>query len=86
MQRCYDANWKQYKDYGGRGISVCERWHDLVRFIEDIEKSIGPCPPGYELDRIDNDGNYEPGNCRWSTHSEQMRNRRRKLVLTVTGT
>lgn len=72
--RCSSGN-RQYKDYAGRGIGVCDRWQDPAVFIADIEGSIGPCPNGMSLDRINNDGNYEPGNVRWATHSEQMLNR-----------
>lgn len=84
MQRCYYKGHPGYKNYGSRGITVCDRWHDVCLFIEDIEREIGLRPAGkyengrplYELDRIDNDGNYEPGNVRWATVSEQRRNAR----------
>lgn len=82
--RCYNPNWTQYKDWGGRGITVCERWHDARLFIEDIECLIGPRPPGMTLDRIDNDGNYEPGNVRWATRAEQIRNSRPKKTSKLT--
>jgi len=72
MQRCCNPNHRAYASYGGRGIRVCERWHSFVSFLVDM----GEPPPGLSLDRRNNDGNYEPGNCRWATHSEQMRNRR----------
>lgn len=74
--RCTKPTATGYRDYGGRGITVCEPWRDPAVFIAYIETSIGPRPEGLTLDRIDNDGNYEPGNLRWSTFEEQARNRR----------
>ena len=76
MQRCYNPKWPQFKDWGGRGIAVCERWHDVATFVADIESALGPCPDGMSLDRINNDGDYEPGNVRWATALQQTHNRR----------
>lgn len=72
VRRCTDPNLSHYKHYGGRGIRVCERWNNYANFIADM----GHRPtPTHSLDRIDNDGDYEPSNCRWATPEEQVRNR-----------
>jgi len=72
-----------YENYGGRGIKVCERWRDsFVAFYEDVGKKPSP---KHTLDRIDNDGDYEPGNCRWATRKEQGRNRRTCVSLEYNG-
>ena len=72
-ERCENPNSPAWKNYGGRGIRIAPEWRtDYPRFLADM----GPCPPGLTLDRIDVDGDYEPGNCRWATWSEQAKNKR----------
>jgi hypothetical protein len=78
MTRCFNPNAvAAYRNYGARGITVCPAWRDFAVFAREIEAEIGPKPhPGLTLDRIDNDGNYEPGNVRWATRKEQQANKR----------
>lgn len=75
-QRCYNINNKDYKHYGHRGIKVCDRWkNSYLLFFQDM----GEKPYGLSLDRIDNNGNYEPSNCKWSNQSEQINNSRKVI-------
>jgi hypothetical protein len=82
-QRCHNPEHAAFANYGGRGIRVCDRWlHSLVAFVQDM----GAKPtPLHEIDRIDNDRGYEPGNCRWVTRSENDRNRRSTVWVTFEG-
>ena len=86
VQRCFDSNHKHFHSYGGRGITVCERWlgeQGFANFLADM----GPRPSAqHSIDRFpDNDGNYGPDNCRWATSSEQNRNRRDNHLITADG-
>lgn len=79
--RCKNPKNKQWKDYGGRGIKVCDRWMQFSAFLEDM----GECPQNYSIERRENDGDYEPNNCYWATRAEQGRNKRSNRILTVNG-
>lgn len=81
LQRCQNPNATQWKHYGGRGITVCERWSRFEYFLEDM----GLRPDKFELDRIDVDGNYEKANCRWVTHKQNMNNTRGNRQVTYNG-
>jgi hypothetical protein len=81
MQRCTNPRNRTWFRYGGRGIQVCERWHRFIGFLADM----GIRPPGMTLDRIDTNGNYEPGNCRWATQEVQQNNRRDNRYLSIDG-
>lgn len=81
--RCLNSRFHQFRDYGGRGISVCPEW---VESFDAFYAHVGPVPSAeHTLDRIDNDGDYEPGNVRWATRSEQMRNTRRNVLVIMDG-
>ena len=82
-QRCNNENQLAYKDYGGRGIDVCKEWNDFQSFY-DWANSNGYAP-GLEIDRIDNNGNYCPQNCRWTTHKENNNNKRSNVYLSYNG-
>ena len=80
IQRCTNPKNTAYRNYGARGITVCARWRNSFEaFLADM----GDRPEGKTLDRINNDGNYEPGNCRWATKKQQCRNSRKNRVVTV---
>jgi hypothetical protein len=81
--RCENSRSPDFALYGGRGIRICQRWrNDFTAFLTDM----GPRPsPKHSIDRVDSNGNYEPGNCRWATPTEQARNTSRNVRLTVDG-
>lgn len=81
LYRCTNPNSDCFHNYGGRGISVCDRWKSFANFFDDM----GVCPPQRSIDRINNDGNYEPGNCRWATIKEQSNNRRTNRFMLLDG-
>jgi hypothetical protein len=79
--RCRNPAHPGWSHYGGRGISVCSQWDSFHQFLSDM----GPRPQGFSIDRIDNDGNYTPQNCRWATRSDQALNQRKTVILTIGG-
>jgi hypothetical protein len=80
--RCYNSKSPYYHNYGGRGIRVCFRWRDdFLQFLADMRF----CPPECSLDRVDNDGDYAPANCRWATLGEQANNKRTNRVIQFQG-
>lgn len=81
--RCYSSHSKDYKNYGGRGIKICEEWLDY-KYFREWSLSSGYIE-GLTIDRIDNDGNYEPNNCKWLTMAEQQRNKRNNRIITYNG-
>lgn len=80
-QRCTDENAREYKNYGGRGISVCDEWNTFENFHRDM----GACPKDLSLDRIDNDGNYQKSNCHWATRKEQNNNKICNTTFIING-
>lgn len=82
VRRCTDSSAAGYHRYGGRGITVCDRWIDS---FEAFYADMGPRPRGTTLDRRENDGNYEPGNCRWATRQEQAGNMSTTVLITANG-
>jgi hypothetical protein len=81
MARCYNTNHAKYHRYGGRGIAVCADWHDAATCVAAIEALLGPRPDGFTLDRINNNGDYAPGNVRWASAKTQNANREYNLSL-----
>ncbi len=79
-QRCNNPRSRKYPIYGGRGIKICSRWDSFEAFLEDMEKGWSV---GLQIDRINNNGNYEPGNCKWSTPQEQSNNTRSNILLKI---
>ena len=84
ISRCENPQVKHYDCYGGRGISVCKDWHDFWKFVEWSD-SVGGRPNGFTLDRKDNNGNYEPSNCRWADWDTQANNKSSNIMLTYNG-
>jgi hypothetical protein len=80
-RRCFNPKAAQYRHYGGRGIDVCERWLVFENFYADM----GDPPLGCSIDRVDNDGNYGPGNCRWADRQQQNKNKRQTRLVTLNG-
>jgi hypothetical protein len=81
LNRCTNPADLFFADYGRRGITVCERWHDFANFLADM----GDRPDGLSIDRIDNNAGYSPENCRWATTAQQQRNRRSTRMYTHAG-
>jgi hypothetical protein len=79
-RRCLRPQASDYEDYGGRGITICEGWLDPERGFSNFKEDMGERPQGTTIDRTNNDGNYEPGNCTWATHKEQANNKRPRKI------
>lgn len=80
--RCYNKKCKEYKYYGSRGIKVCKRWlNGFIFFFEDM----GVCPENHSIDRINNNGNYKPSNCRWATNKQQSNNKSNNTIINYMG-
>lgn len=80
--RCNNENYHRFDRYGGRGIKVCKRWEES--FLE-FHTDMGERPEGFTIERMDNDGDYEPGNCKWADNKEQCRNRSSNRIITFNG-
>jgi len=80
-RRCFNRNCAAFPNYGGRGITICDRWREFPAFLADM----GPCPSGLSIERIDVNGNYEPQNCRWASRHTQARNTRRTVLVEYRG-
>lgn len=83
--RCHNPNSSSYAWYGGRGIQVCDRWFKFETFYDDVSMLPHFGDPNYTLDRIDGDGNYEPGNVRWADKFTQANNRNSNMMITYNG-
>jgi hypothetical protein len=82
MRRCYNPKDSRYSEYGGRGITVCDEWHDVNKFIDDMFPYF---QQGLQIDRKDNYKGYSPDNCRWATRTQQARNKRTNVRITYRG-
>ena len=82
ITRCTSEGHDKFSYYGGRGITVCDRWSSS---FENFLADMGECPPAHSIDRVDVNGNYEPGNCRWATRTEQLRNKRNNVLVEYAG-